>query len=467
MDKDIEKCVNLHTDKITSCSVPGDGQFHSKSRRVSKIIRDRATMTVVGETSDCDNPDTKKFFKVTDSRKCGPKSVMQENIEISASMIKNPGKHARSKNNSYHCFHCGDAFNAKHDLIEHLKIHCGSGSLDIDANLSIGKHLTLKTLVSRVETDSSYQSTSSKSLNKVACKRHGVRKKGSGLLKANLGGTTEKKNLREYRRSSIVDGKSGTYSPHTAKKPYSCNECEKSFSRRSHLDIHIRTHTKEKPYSCNECEKSFSRKSHLDIHIRTHTKEKPYSCNECEKSFSQKSHLIDHIRTHTKETPYSCSECEKFFSQKVHLVHHIRTHTNEEPYSCGECEKSFSRKSNLVRHIRTHTKEKPYSCSECEHSYSNKSCLVRHIRTHTKEKPFSCTECEKSFSLKSDLVRHIRTHTKEKPYSCGECEKSFSRKSHLVRHICTHTNEKPYSCRECEKSFSDRSSLVRHIRTHV
>ncbi|XP_046405052.1 zinc finger protein 35-like [Ischnura elegans] len=359
MDKDIEKCGTLLADKITSCSIPDDGQFHSKSRRVSER-GDRATMTVPGETSGCDNPDTIKVFRVTDSGKSGPEAVVRDNIEISTSVIKNPGKRAKSKDKSYHCINCGDVFNAKHDLTEHLKIHFGSGSLDIDANLKIRKHLALKTLFSRGESNSSYQPTSSESLNKPLCKRQGVRQKGNGLLKENFGETREKKKLREVRKSFFVDGKSCTDGPHK-KTPYSCSECEKSFLRKSHLVHHIRTHTKEKPYSCGECEKSFTQKSNLVRHMRSHTKEKPYTCGECEKSFSQKSDLVHHIRTHTKEKPYSCGECEKSFSRKSHLIYHIRTHTNEKPYPCNEREKSFSVRSNLVCHMRIHTKEKPYS----------------------------------------------------------------------------------------------------------
>ncbi|XP_046408709.1 zinc finger protein 184-like [Ischnura elegans] len=357
MDKDINKSDFFLADKITSCSIPYDGQLHSKCRYAYKIGGDRATMIIAGKRGGCDNAETMKFFRSTENGNNSPETIIGENKVKSTCMIKYPGKRASSTKKSYHCFICRDVFNAKRDLIIHLKIHFGSGKLDIDSNLSVGKDLSLKTVVSSRETNSSCHPISSKSLNQLMCKSQGVRQKGNRLLKENFLGTRENKSVEEVRRSFIVGGKSCTASRHTAKKPYSCSECDKSFSERSTLVSHIRTHTKEKPYSCNECEKSFSDRSSFVRHMRIHTKEKPYSCNQCDKSFSDKSNLVSHFRTHTKEKPYSCNECDKSFSHKNTLVSHIRTHTKEKPYSCNECEKSYTSKQNLVLHMRVHRKE--------------------------------------------------------------------------------------------------------------
>ncbi|XP_039677173.1 zinc finger protein 79-like [Perca fluviatilis] len=283
-----------------------------------------------------------------------------------------------------------------------------------------------------------------------------------------------------------------------AKKKFSCSECGKRFSKKKHLEDHIRIHTGEKPFSCSVCKSSFKQSGGLHAHMKIHTGEKTISCSVCKKCFKRRESLKTHMIIHTREKKFSCSVCKKCFKRRESLTAHVRihtgekplfccslcdkgymcrsslkshmiTHTGETPFSCSVCEKSFAWSGLLQRHMQIHTEDPPFSCSECGKGFFCKSNMKKHMRTHTGEKPFSCSVCKKCFTQNGSLKTHMKIHTREreKPFACSVCEKFYSNKRYLRTHMRIHTGEKPYSCSECDERFSYREALVRHMRTHT
>ena len=169
------------------------------------------------------------------------------------------------------------------------------------------------------------------------------------------------------------------------------------------------------PYTCNMCDKSFPKKSHLKAHVKTNSE-------KCDKNFPRK----DTLNFVHENIWHKCDKCDKRFVWKKNLDQHMKS-----------------------RHIKSVHKKAKFNCDKCYKSFPKKDLLYRHIHIVHGNVPHKCDHCDKSFSWKSQLSSHIqiehqrilvRNENEPIRYNCDKCDKSFLWKTLLNTHIkCVHT----------------------------
>ena len=83
-------------------------------------------------------------------------------------------------------------------------------------------------------------------------------------------------------------------------------------------------HGSKKKFECEYegCEKSFSQKTLLTIHLLLHKNAKPHKCNHCKYASNVKGSVTRHIRSKLSSCrPYKCFY-SKSFAFKIHLKVH-------------------------------------------------------------------------------------------------------------------------------------------------
>ncbi|XP_069497622.1 zinc finger and BTB domain-containing protein 41 [Ambystoma mexicanum] len=281
---------------------------------------------------------------------------------------------------------------------------------------------------------------------------------------------------------------------------WTCEICNKSFTRRPHLKEHMILHSQDKPFKCTFCEEYFrsrfarlkhQEKLHLgpfpcDVcgrqfndtgnlkrHLEcTHGGKRKWMCFICGKSVRERTTLKEHMRIHSGEKPHLCSICGQSFRHGSSYRLHLRVHHDDKRYECDECGKSFIRHDHLAKHRKIHSGEKAHQCEECGKCFGRRDHLTVHYKSvHLGEKVWQkykttfhqCDICKKVCKGKSSLDMHFRTHSGEKPYKCQVCNQSFRIKKTLTKHQVIHSDARPFNCQNCNATFKRKDKLKYHI----
>ena len=230
-----------------------------------------------------------------------------------------------------------------------------------------------------------------------------------------------------------------------------CNHCEKVFKHSISLKRHMKIHEiEEDSFSCDECNKTFSRKDNLTKHRRKiHS---VYNIN------------FDAAKTFCKDK-IECKLCGTDFGTDFQMLYsHLASRTCQETEgkkmdkTCPLCFHKFANKQSRDRHVQNQH-------SQRNKQNSNTSKVISHSIKET------CPSCGKIFSHKVTLMRHMKEHESSgDTFSCDRCNKNFSRKDNLDMHqrrihniyninFNAARNQDNLVCQMCGADFGDDSHM--------
>ena len=134
-------------------------------------------------------------------------------------------------------------------------------------------------------------------------------------------------NYVAYSDTSIASHHTRFHSKHRsfARKEFPCTwkNCKSSFTYNADLLKHLRIHTNSL-LACVFCPYRTNRDFEMKSHYRSHFKMFDFKCENCDRIFVSRKHLNNHFTTKHSDENYTCHICKAYTGPRPHLQDHIK-----------------------------------------------------------------------------------------------------------------------------------------------
>ena len=191
---------------------------------------------------------------------------------------------------------------------------------------------------------------------------------------------------------------------------YVCNVCDKSFATKCNLKRHMHSHNSDPSTTikCAHCSVLF--KSKLDCENHKRANHESNICEQCGKSYVRRSDLNLHRRKHngTEDTKvFVCpfESCRKKFYRQTKYNDHFNTHTGNQPYSCDKCSRKFASRYVRNAHYAVCSNQKDIKCDKCGAQFQYPASLYNHKMAVHSDQSFVCG-CGSTYKYRAGLLKH-------------------------------------------------------------